>query len=62
MPLSLLLSLAGGVLGLGIAYAAVRAFVATSPPSVPRLSEVGVDAHVLLFTLGASLRRPRPGR
>jgi putative ABC transport system permease protein len=52
---SLLLSLAGGVLGLGLAYAGVRAFVAAAPPVLPRVSEVTVDVNVLLFTLLVAL-------
>jgi predicted permease len=52
---SLLLSIAGGVLGLGLAYAGVRTFVASAPPVLPRLSEVTVDVNVLLFTLLVAL-------
>jgi putative ABC transport system permease protein len=52
---SLLLSIAGGVLGLGLAYAGVRTFVASAPPVLPRMSEVTVDVNVLLFTLLVAL-------
>jgi putative ABC transport system permease protein len=52
---SLLLSIAGGVLGLGLAYAGVRAFVAAAPPVLPRMSEVTVDVNVLVFTVLVAL-------
>jgi putative ABC transport system permease protein len=42
------LSVAGGVLGVGLAIAGVRAFVALAPESVPRLDEVGVNSTALL--------------
>ena len=52
---SLALGVMGGVLGLGLAYAAVRILVAKGPATLPRLSEIGIDPIVLGFTLGASL-------
>jgi putative ABC transport system permease protein len=52
---SLVLSLSGGALGLGLAYAGVSALRWSGPSSLPRLPEIGVDARVLLFTLVASL-------
>ena len=52
---SLLLGLAGGGLGLLMAYAAVEAFVARSGGLLPRSWEVGIRWEVLLFTLGISL-------
>jgi putative ABC transport system permease protein len=48
---SLALSLAGGVLGLGLTWAGVRLLVRLRPPGLPRLEEIGVGGHVLLFTL-----------
>ncbi|MDQ3951199.1 MAG: ABC transporter permease, partial [Gemmatimonadota bacterium] len=42
------LSLAGGLLGVGLAIVGVRAFVALAPASVPRLDEVGVNGAALL--------------
>jgi len=47
---SAVLSLLGGVLGLLLAYFAVRAFLAFGPGEMPRLNEVGINAGVLLFT------------
>ncbi len=52
---SVVLSLLGGALGLGLAVWGVRAIVATNPDSIPRVSEVGLDARAVLFTLGVSL-------
>ncbi len=44
---SVALALLGGVLGLVVAFVAVKAFVHWSPRSVPRLDSVRVDAGVL---------------
>ncbi len=56
---SLLLSLAGGVLGLGLGYVGVRALLAINPSDIPRVGEQGagvaLDWRVLLFTLLASI-------
>ena len=52
---SLVLSLSGGALGLGLAYAGVSALRWSEPGGLPRLTEIGVDGRVLLFTLLTSL-------
>ncbi|HEV2424675.1 MAG TPA: ABC transporter permease [Terriglobia bacterium] len=52
---SLVLGLMGSLLGLGLAYAALRALVAMAPSGLPRLGEIGIDANVLLFTLGVAI-------
>jgi predicted permease len=56
---SLVVSLAGGVLGLILGFAGVRLLLAINPGSIPRIGEDGsavkVDLNVLLFTLGVSL-------
>jgi putative ABC transport system permease protein len=52
---SLCLGLAGGALGLALAYASVRALVAFGPTTIPRLTNISIDPLVLLFTLGISL-------
>jgi predicted permease len=52
---SLTLGIMGGMLGLGLAYAAVRILVAKGPATLPRLTEIGIDPIVLAFTLGVSL-------
>ncbi len=56
---SVLLSVAGGVLGLVLGFLGVRALLAVSPGGLPRIGEdgsaIGVDWRVLGFTLGVSL-------
>jgi predicted permease len=52
---SLVLSVAGGLLGLAIATAALKAVIAFGPRDIPRLDEAHIDLHVLLFTLLLSL-------
>jgi putative ABC transport system permease protein len=52
---SVLVSLAGGVLAVGLAYWGTNLLVAFKPDNLPRLDEIGVDARVLVFTLGISL-------
>jgi predicted permease len=52
---SLALALAGGLVGLGLSYAGLRVLVANAPAGLPRLTEIGIDPLVLLFTLGISL-------
>jgi putative ABC transport system permease protein len=48
---SVVLALVGGVLGLGIAQLGVRALVAVSPPGLPRVDAIGLDARVFGFAL-----------
>ncbi len=50
-----LLSLLGGALGLMLAYGGLRVIVLTNAGSIPRAAEIGMDWHVLVFTLGVSL-------
>jgi predicted permease len=52
---SLVLGFAGSLVGLGIAYAALRALVAAAPTGLPRIHEIGINPTVLLFTLGLAL-------
>jgi predicted permease len=52
---SVLLAIAGGSLGLLVAYSGTKAVLRTLPQALPRAHEVGLDTHVLLFTLGISL-------
>jgi predicted permease len=56
---SLLLGTVGGVVGLTLGFAGVRALLSMSPPGLPRIGErgaaVGVDWRVLGFTLGVSV-------
>lgn len=48
---SAILSLVGGLVGVALAVATVRAFVALAPAGMPRLDEVGVDPSALLASL-----------
>ncbi|HEY3767682.1 MAG TPA: ADOP family duplicated permease [Candidatus Angelobacter sp.] len=52
---SVLLSMIGGVLGLGVAKLATSAALAAMPTTMPRSENIGLDLRVLLFTLGISL-------
>jgi predicted permease len=52
---SVVLGLLGSVLGLGLAYGGLRILLAMAPKGLPRLNEIGIDATVLLFTLGVAL-------
>ncbi len=48
---SLILGLVGSVIGLGLAYGALRVLVAMAPAGIPRISQIGIDGPALLFTL-----------
>lgn len=52
---SLLLGLAGGALGLGLAYGGIRLLLALEPSRLPRLQEIALDPIVVVFTLAVSL-------
>jgi putative ABC transport system permease protein len=52
---TLLVAVPGGVAGLALAVAGVRALVAVAPPNLPRLAEIAVDGTVLAFTIGMTL-------
>lgn len=52
---SIVLGLLGGVLGLGMAYGAIRLLVAIAPANLPRLNEISIDPAVVLFTFGTAL-------
>lgn len=52
---SLILGLAGGLLGALFAYGGLRLLLALSPANLPRLSEISLDAQALLFALVLSL-------
>ena len=55
MTEGVLLSLAGGALGVIFARVGIRALLSAYPASLPRTSEVTVDVPVLIFTLGVAL-------
>jgi predicted permease len=52
---SVMLGLAGGGIGLLLAKWGTRAILAALPDSLPRTEEIGIDGHVLAYTLGVSV-------
>jgi predicted permease len=52
---SFALALMGSILGLGLAWAALRVLVKLAPAGIPRINDIGIDGPVVLFTLGAAL-------
>jgi predicted permease len=49
------ISLAGGVLGLALAYAGTQLLLALNPAQLPRLEDITIDPSVLAFTMLISL-------
>ena len=49
------LGLLGGILGLGLAWAAIRGVLAVWGDRIPRASEVSMDGRIFAFALGLSL-------
>lgn len=52
---SVALALTGGVIGLGLALAAVKALRMFAPENIPRLHEIGIDIRVMAFTFAVAL-------
>ena len=52
---SAVLGFLGSLIGLGLAYGALRALIALAPTGLPRIHEIGINLPVLLFTLGLAL-------
>jgi putative ABC transport system permease protein len=52
---SVLLAMAGGILGLLIAYLGIQLLVSLSPDDIPRLKEINLDRYVLGWTFLISL-------
>src|SRR5580700_9529838 len=52
---SVILGLLGSLLGLALAYGALRALLAIAPTGLPRIHEIGIDLPVLLFTFVIAL-------
>jgi hypothetical protein len=52
---SVLMSCAGGALGVTIALAGIRILQHFDPGNIPRLNETSLDARVLIFSVGLSL-------
>lgn len=49
---SLVVAALGGALGVGLAYQAIGALTALSPPDVPRLDSIGIDRVALACSVG----------
>ena len=45
------LAVVSSILGLGVAYAAIRLLIAAGPTDIPRLAEIHLDTAVVAFTL-----------
>jgi len=52
---SVSLGVAGGALGVALAYGALRLLVAIGPAHLPRIDDISIDSRVLLFTLVVSV-------
>jgi len=52
---SAVLGITGGVIGLALAFGALRLLVAAAPTGLPRLHEIGIDFPVMLFAAGTAL-------
>ena len=52
---SMLLGVAGGTLGLGLAWGALRVVVASDLPHLPRIHDIAIDPSALTFALAISL-------
>jgi putative ABC transport system permease protein len=52
---NLVLALAGGTLGVALAYAGVRTVVAMRPPGIPRVGDIRIDLAVLTFAVTVSI-------
>ena len=52
---SLVLGVMGSLIGLVLAFGALRLLVALAPTGLPRIHEIGIDVPVLFFTLGLAL-------
>jgi putative ABC transport system permease protein len=51
---SLVLAAAGGLVGVGLAWACTQALTALNPANLPRVGSVRIDAAVVLFGIGAT--------
>lgn len=52
---SLVLAIAGGILGCLLAVGGIRVLLAIAPPDTPRLDRIGLDASVLIFTFAVAV-------
>jgi putative ABC transport system permease protein len=52
---SLTLGLAGGALGLAVAFAVLKPLLALAPAGLPRIQEISLDGRAVTFAVGVSL-------
>jgi predicted permease len=52
---AIVLAVFGGILGLMLAYLGTGALIAARPADLPRLDQIGLDATVVMFTMGAAI-------
>jgi len=52
---SLMLGLVGGVLGLAVAFAALKPLLALAPAGLPRIDGISLDGRAVAFAVGVSL-------
>ncbi|MGB6876058.1 MAG: ABC transporter permease [Candidatus Acidiferrales bacterium] len=52
---SLVIGIIGSALGLWVAYAAIRFLIALAPSGFPRIADIGINGHVLLFSLAIAI-------
>ncbi|MEO8052002.1 MAG: ABC transporter permease [Acidobacteriota bacterium] len=52
---ALFLAVAGGLAGVGLAYAGLKLLVAQAPAGLPRLSEISIDTRTAIFALAISV-------
>jgi putative ABC transport system permease protein len=51
---AVLIGAIGGLVGVAMAHAGIRALIALAPPTVPRLDQVGIDVSVFAVAFGLS--------
>ena len=52
---TILLGVAGGAIGCGLAWVLLRIFIGMAPDAIPRLDQASLDLRVLLFALAGSI-------
>jgi predicted permease len=52
---SVVLAACGGIVGVGLAFGALKTLVALEPSNLPRLDEISIDGVALVFALAAAL-------
>jgi predicted permease len=51
---SMLLAVASGIIGIGVAWLAIRALVISGPADIPRLAELSIDGTTVLFAVAVT--------